>query len=77
MSKLAHSNDETMTEIETNYRCMEEREPEPKLPSALTIIKAISFAGVLKGHPDYMTKLQMIDLCGKWLTAQRKPHERR
>lgn len=37
-------------------------------PSARTVILAIALAdGVLKGHPAYLTKYQMITLCRKWL----------
>lgn len=37
-------------------------------PTALTLIKAVAAAdGKLKGHPRYLTKLQMITLCRRWL----------
>lgn len=39
-----------------------------RLPTALTMIRAIALAdGKLKGHPDYLTKYEMIAICREWL----------
>jgi len=47
-------------------------EKERKLPTALTVIKAIAAAdGKLKTSPAYLTKLQMIRLCKNWLKNRR------
>jgi hypothetical protein len=65
MSKLAHSNQETMDEIEAEERATD-------YPTALTLIKAIACAdGRLRGHEDYLTKMQMIGLCKAWLRLSR------
>lgn len=40
---------------------------------AKTIVKAIAASGgTLKGHPAYLTKLEMISLCKAWLKAGAK-----
>lgn len=65
MSKLAHSCDETMETIEADRIVADD------LPSALTIVKAIAAADRLKGHPDYLTKTQMIALAKAFLRARR------
>lgn len=43
-----------------------------QIPTALTVIKAIAAAGVLRGNPAHLTRVQMIQLCQRWLTAQRQ-----
>lgn len=65
MSKLAHSCDETMERIEADKIVRND------LPTALTIVKAIAAADRLKGHPDYLTKTQMIALAKAFLRAHR------
>lgn len=41
------------------------------IPSSTTVIRAIAASdGKLSGHPGYLTKLQMIELCKKWLAAK-------
>jgi len=53
---------------------MSERKNKPsKLPTALTVIKAIASAeGRLKRSPHYLTKLQMIHICKTWLIRKSK-----
>ena len=42
------------------------------LPSAMTIIKKIALAdGCLAGHPEYMTKYQIIGLAKAWLSVHK------
>jgi hypothetical protein len=42
------------------------------LPSAGTIIQAIALAGgKLPGHEYYLTRQNMVDLCRRWLAAQK------
>lgn len=74
MSKLAHSNQATMDEIEAG-RLDEMTSGElargPRLPTALTVIKAIAAAdGVLPGGENYLTKYRMIKLCQAWLKSR-------
>ena len=43
------------------------------LPTALTVIKYIAQSrGILKGGDGYLTKYKIIELCEKWLAAQRE-----
>ena len=43
------------------------------IPTAQTVLKAIAYAdGKLRGHPDYLTKLQMIYLAKKILELRYK-----
>lgn len=44
---------------------------EPKLPSTITIITAVYLGGHgIKNHPNYLTRMQMSELCEKWLLAK-------
>lgn len=61
MSKLAHSNDETMEAIEADRIVRDD------LPTALTVVQAIALADGLPNHPDYLTKTQIIALAKAFL----------
>lgn len=70
MNKLAHSHDPTMDAID-EARAIENGDDDVGLPTALTLIKAIALGGnFMKGHPEYLTKMQMVTLARNWLKAK-------